>query len=154
LNIPEKKLLMLASELGSDCPFFIKNTPVFAHGRGELFEETSLDLKGHHLLIVKPGFTISTAKAYAMINPRTPAHSLKMINALTIHDWKYYVINDFEIPVLKEFPEAQKIKNTLYESGAIYAAMSGSGSAFYGIFENEPEVSVTFRKYFTWKGIL
>ena len=117
-------------------------------------KETSLDLKGYHVLIVKPDFVISTTKAYTMIRPASPVHSLKNLKKENIHKWKNSVVNDFEIPVSKKFPSLLKIKEELYKAGAIYASMSGSGSALYGIFEKEPEVPVTFRKYFTWKGLL
>jgi 4-diphosphocytidyl-2-C-methyl-D-erythritol kinase len=154
LNISEEKLYYFASLLGSDCPFFLKNSTVFAHGRGDLTEEISMNLKGYHILIVKPDFEISTAKAYSLVNPSGPSYSLKNISLKNIREWKNIVKNDFEIPVSKEFPEIIKIKNQLYNSGALYASMTGSGSAVYGIFESEPDVPSAFEKYFSWKGLM
>lgn len=154
LNISDKELFYYTSLLGSDCPFFLKNSPVFAHGRGELTEEIPLNLKGYHILIVKPDFESSTAKVYSLVKPAVPSFSLKDLSLKNIKDWKNFVVNDFEIPVSKEFPEIIKIKKHLYHSGAIYASMTGSGSAVYGIFESEPEISFFVKKYFTWKGLL
>jgi 4-diphosphocytidyl-2-C-methyl-D-erythritol kinase len=154
LNISAEKLNHYASLLGSDCPFFLKNSPVFAHGRGDLTEEISLNLKGFYILIVKPNFEISTAKAYSLVNPSVPSYSIKNISLKNIREWKNIVKNDFEIPVSKVFPEIIKIKNQLYDSGAVYASMTGSGSAVYGFFDSEPEIPSVFEKYFSWKGLL
>lgn len=154
LHISEKKLSEVASQLGSDCPFFLKNVPVFAHGRGDITEKINIDLKGHHLMIVKPDFEISTAKAYSMIKPASPPFPLKQLSVKNIGDWKNIVVNDFEIPLSKEFPEILKIKGQLYNSGAAYASMTGSGSAVYGIFKKEPEMISFPDKYFVWKGML
>jgi 4-diphosphocytidyl-2-C-methyl-D-erythritol kinase len=154
LNISEKKIFHFASQLGSDCPFFLKNTIVFAYGRGEKTENISIDLKGYNILIVKPDFSFPTAKAYSLIKPKTAVFSLKNIYKKKINDWKKNVVNDFEIPVSTEFPEIIHIKETLYKSGAVYASMTGSGSAVYGIFDSEPEIPSTFKKHFTWKGML
>ncbi len=154
LNISEGELIHFATILGSDCPFFLKNSPVFAHGRGEVIEEISLNLKGYHILIVKPDFEISTAKAYSLVKPSFSEFSLKNLPIQNISKWKNFVVNDFEIPVSKEFPEIIKIKNRLYNSGAVYASLTGSGSAVYGIYKSEPEIPSVFEKYFTWKGAL
>lgn len=154
LNIPEEKAVKLAAELGSDCAFFIKNLPVFAHGRGEITEPLALTLKGYYILIVKPDFEISTANAYSLIKPSIPKFSLKEITNLNISEWKNFVFNDFEIPVSEMFPEIIKIKETLYKSGAVYASMTGSGSSVYGIFKQEPDCVSLFEKHFTWCGLL
>jgi 4-diphosphocytidyl-2-C-methyl-D-erythritol kinase len=154
LNISGKKLIHYASMLGSDCAFFINNTPVFAHGRGDITENISLNLKNYHILIVKPSFGVPTAKAYSMIKSAASKKSLKELSVENIKEWKNFVVNDFEIPISKEFPEIIKIKDQLYKSGAIYSSMTGSGSAVYGIFKSEPEVPSAFENYFTWKGLL
>ncbi|MFH0866215.1 MAG: 4-(cytidine 5'-diphospho)-2-C-methyl-D-erythritol kinase [Bacteroidota bacterium] len=154
LNISKEKLFHFASLLGSDCSFFMNNIPAFAHGRGDITENISLNLKGYHILIVKPNFEISTAKAYSLIKPALSKYSLKEISLKNIKEWGNLAVNDFEVPVSKEFPEIIKIKDRLYKSGAVYASMTGSGSAVYGIFEAEPEIPSVFEKHFTWKGLI
>lgn len=154
LGISNEILEEYASQLGSDCPFFINNKPVFAYGRGELFEKTELNLNGLYLVVVKPGITVSTPMAYAGITPCLPEFDLRKINELDIQDWKGNVVNDFEENVFKLFPEIGEIKNTLYEQGAVYAAMSGSGAAVYGIFKDEVDLKDNYPDYFYWSGRL
>jgi 4-diphosphocytidyl-2-C-methyl-D-erythritol kinase len=134
LNLPESALLSYALELGSDCPFFIINKPVYATGRGEIMEPVSLDLSGLTLVIVNPGIHVPTAKAFAGIRPAEPEKSLKEIIAQPISSWADELVNDFEKPIFYQYPEIAAIKDELYRAGAIYASMSGSGSTVYGLF--------------------
>lgn len=152
LGISNKELEEYAAELGSDCPFFINNTPVFAHGRGELFDNTELDLDEMYMVLVKPDISVSTPIAYAGITPKSPEFDLRNISDLDVKDWKENVVNDFESSVFKKFPEIGDIKNKLYEKGAVYAAMSGSGASVFALFEKEVDLKDSFPDCFYWAG--
>ena len=140
LNLDENILLNYASKLGSDCAFFIKNIAVYATEKGNVFSEISINLKGYFLLIVKPRINISTAKAYKMVTPVIPAYSLKDTVNIPVTEWKSQISNDFEEPVFKMYNELKEIKDKLYALGAVYASMSGSGSAIYGIFNKKVDL--------------
>jgi 4-diphosphocytidyl-2-C-methyl-D-erythritol kinase len=154
LNIEKEELLYTASKLGSDCAFFIENKPVFAKNKGEYFENISLDLKNYFLVLVKPDVHISTPEAYSLINPRKAPYSLKNIDITQISEWKNFITNNFEEPLFQKFPEIKNIKEKLYNAGAIYASMSGSGSAVYGIFNEVVDLSELFPGNFIWQGKL
>ena len=124
-----------AAKLGADCAFFIQNKPVFATGIGNLFEPVELSLKGYHIILIKPDIFVSTRDAFAEIKPVRPAVSLKEIVKQPLETWKDSMKNDFEDSVFKKFPEIAAIKDKLYDLGAVYAAMTGSGSSVYGIFK-------------------
>ena len=134
LQLSEQSLLDYALQLGSDCPFFILNTPAFATGRGEILTPTSLDLKGYSIVIVNPGIAISTKLAFSLITPKAPDNNLLAVIQQPITTWKHELINDFEQSIFNSFPELANIKETLYQKGAIYASMTGTGSTVYGIF--------------------
>ena len=134
LQLSEQALLDYALQLGSDCPFFILNTPAFATGRGEFLTPTSLDLKGYSIVIVNPGIAISTKLAFSLITPKAPDNNLLAVIQQPITTWKDELINDFEEPIFNSFPELANIKETLYQKGAVYASMTGTGSTVYGIF--------------------
>lgn len=138
LNISEEQLEVYASHIGADCPFFIKNQPTFAFGIGNQFEDTELDLSSYHIVIVKPNIFVSTPEAYRNIRPKAPDFNLRKIGTLPVEEWKNKIVNDFEESVFPAYPEIAKIKENLYEHGAVYASMSGSGSAVYGIFRHSP----------------
>jgi 4-diphosphocytidyl-2-C-methyl-D-erythritol kinase len=137
LGISREMLLDYALQLGSDCPFFIINKPCYATGRGEFLEPLALDLSSYQFIIVHPGIHINTSQVFSEITPTGTTKSIKEIIKQPIETWRNELKNDFEEPVFKNYPEVKKIKNELYQSGSIYAAMSGSGSAVYGIFEKE-----------------
>ncbi|WP_346862987.1 4-(cytidine 5'-diphospho)-2-C-methyl-D-erythritol kinase [uncultured Draconibacterium sp.] len=138
LGISLEKLERYAAHLGADCPFFIQNKPTFASGIGDKFEPIKLDLSAFEIMIVKPNCSVSTPEAYRNIVPAPPKFNLKEIERLPIEDWKDIVKNDFENSVFPHYPEIEILKNQLYEMGAIYASMSGSGSAVFGIFRHLP----------------
>ncbi len=138
LKIPSDKLENYAAQIGADCPFFIENRPVFATGIGDRFLPINLDLAEYEIVIVKPDVSVSTPDAFRNITPSKPKFNLKDIENLPIEDWKYFIKNDFEKSVFEKYPEIENLKNTLYEMGAIYASMSGSGSAVFGIFRELP----------------
>ena len=136
LGLPTETLEHLAAELGSDCPFFIANQPALAKGRGEELHPMNVNLSGLYIAIYNPGIHVSTASAYGSIVPN-PMHSIDyQIKAL--HEWQAYYVNDFEKPVALAHPEISEGIEYLTEKGAFYAAMSGSGSSYLGIFENPP----------------
>jgi 4-diphosphocytidyl-2-C-methyl-D-erythritol kinase len=139
-----------ASELGSDCPFFIRNRPSLVSGRGNLLEPVPLSLAGHYLVIVFPGISVHTGPAYHMIRPSEEGPGLREIPLLQPGQWRSRAGNRFEEPVFAEYPELASIKDNLYRSGAAYASMSGSGSAIYGIFPSPPLLRPELEKYSTY----
>lgn len=139
LNLSIEKMEEYAAILGADCAFFIQNKPVFANGIGNIFEPIQLSLKGYYLVLVKPDIFVSTKDAFAHIIPTQPTQSLKEIIRMPVETWRATMKNDFEDSVFQKFPEIAAIKDKLYDLGAIYASMSGSGSSVYGIFREQVE---------------
>ncbi len=139
-----------ARQLGSDCPFFIANKPAFAFERGDKLDFLDVNLKGYHLALIHPGIHVSTPLAYSMVKPAIPVTSLKELIQLPVEKWKGKIVNDFEKPVMEKFPEIADVKNKLYESGAVYASMTGSGSAVFGIFKKKPFLPIFPANYFTY----
>lgn len=139
LNLSIEKMEEYAAILGADCAFFIQNKPVFASGIGNIFEPIQLSLKGYYLVLVKPDIFVSTKDAFAHITPMQPAQSLKEIIRMPVETWRATMKNDFEDSVFQKFPEIAAIKDKLYDLGAIYASMSGSGSSVFGIFREQVE---------------
>ena len=125
--------------LGADCPFFVRNQPVFATGIGNVFTPISLDLSGWTLVLVKPDVHVSTRDAYAAVKPTAPAMRLTDIVQRPVEEWQALMVNDFEASVFPRYPEIAAIKDLLLDKGAVYAAMSGSGSAVYGLFRQPLE---------------
>lgn len=149
LGLTDSDMEKYASILGADCPFFIKNRPVMATGIGNVFHPIKLSLKGMHLLLIKPDVYVSTADAYRNVTPKRPMQSLPELLQQPIDTWKDTVKNDFEDSVFCKYPEIAAIKDKMYDMGALYAAMSGSGSSVFGFFK-EPVAYVdeTFAGYF------
>ena len=137
LGLNEQQLIDYASQLGSDCPFFVYNKACHASGRGEILTPINLDLSNYQFLLVHPGVHIATAWAFQQLNPHTKSESIRSIIEKPITDWKNTLINDFETPVFKAEPTLSVIKDQLYQLGAIYASMSGSGSSLFGIFPKD-----------------
>ncbi|MFO7722257.1 MAG: 4-(cytidine 5'-diphospho)-2-C-methyl-D-erythritol kinase [Bacteroidales bacterium] len=140
LGLDDDALESLALEVGSDVPFFIRNIPVVALGRGEVMDPFPVDLSGYYLVVAMPDFSVSTKEAYAHIQPDPGRDPLSGLLKQPLPLWKSLLCNDFETYVFSKFPESVKIKKALYSSGALYAQMSGSGAAFFGVFEGEPEL--------------
>ncbi|MCH5227335.1 MAG: 4-(cytidine 5'-diphospho)-2-C-methyl-D-erythritol kinase [Muribaculaceae bacterium] len=126
----------MAVKIGADCAFFLENRPCFATGIGDILTPVELDLKSYTLLIVKPDVYVSTVEAFANITPQRPKFDLRFLPYMPVRDWKDNVVNDFEAPVFARHPELGALKERLYESGALFALMSGSGSALYAIYED------------------
>ncbi len=131
------ELSVMARSLGADCPFFLLNTPAFAEGTGDVLNPVEIDLKGKWLQIVKPDISVSTKEAFAGITPKRPDFDLRFLTYLPLEEWRGKVVNDFEESIFPNHPELARIKEKLYDAGAVYASMSGSGSAIYGIFSDE-----------------
>ncbi|TAL45924.1 MAG: 4-(cytidine 5'-diphospho)-2-C-methyl-D-erythritol kinase [Chitinophagaceae bacterium] len=144
LGVSTEKLIDYALRLGSDCPFFIINKPSFATGRGEFLENIPLDLSTYKFVIINPGVHVNTGWAFEQITASVPAKSIKNIIRQPVETWKQELKNDFEEPVFAKHPEIKKIKDDLYNSGAIYSSMSGSGSTVYGIFKKDTAISLNF----------
>ncbi|MHB8260524.1 MAG: 4-(cytidine 5'-diphospho)-2-C-methyl-D-erythritol kinase [Bacteroidia bacterium] len=153
LNLSVDEQVSYAKQLGSDCAFFIKNKPVFATGKGDVFTEIKIDLSPYCILVVYPAIHSNTVLAYKEIVPAKPTHNIQNILSSEIKTWKNELTNDFEKNIFLRYPELRNIKDALYNKGAIYASMSGSGSAMYGIFEKNSNVNeVIFpANYLTWK---
>jgi 4-diphosphocytidyl-2-C-methyl-D-erythritol kinase len=149
LGYSEAERMTLASRLGSDCAFFIRNSPVFATGRGDEFSEIGLRLDHCYILIVHPGIHSQTKEAYAGLSPRQPALDLREVLRQDMSLWKDSLVNDFEETILARYPAIRALKDYLYEQGALYASMSGSGSAVFGLFSREPELRLPegYRSY-------
>lgn len=141
LAIDDATLASYAAQLGSDCPFFVYNQPMMATGRGEILSTVDFSLDGYHILLVKPPFGISTPEAFAGIKPQKPAISISDVIAKPIEEWRSLLKNDFEEHLFVKYPLLSEIKQQLYDAGATYAAMSGSGSTIFGIFKNKCEVA-------------
>lgn len=134
LQCDNSRLKEYALRLGSDCPFFLYNKPCIATGRGEIFEPLALDLSAYKILLVNPGIHVSTALAFSHIHPCSDVAPLAVQIAAPMEKWRNILRNDFEATVFDIYPEISLLKNTLYDHGAIYASMSGSGSSVFGIF--------------------
>lgn len=140
LGLGKSELAAVAAELGSDVPFFIYDEALQCTGRGEIMVPVDISISGYWLTIVKPEVSVSTAEAYAAVIPSIPSVPLAERLAQPINRWKECVTNDFEAPVFSRHPELAKIKASLYDAGATYASLSGSGSALYGIFPCPPRL--------------
>lgn len=138
LDITTEKLEEFAAKLGADCAFFIHNKPTFATGIGNQFKPINLDLSKYHIIIIKPDIHVSTKDAYQNIVPQQPQVSLPELIKKPVTEWKNQVVNDFEKSVFAMFPQLKELKELLYNLGAEYASMSGSGSALYAFFRHLP----------------
>jgi 4-diphosphocytidyl-2-C-methyl-D-erythritol kinase len=155
LSLPIERLAEYASLLGSDCAFFLYDNARLGQGRGNDLSDFDVSaLKGKFLVIVKPAAHVSTAEAYAGINPTQPKVSLQEILTRPISEWKNVLKNDFEESVFKKYPQLSHIKSQLYDAGALYASMSGSGSALYGVFPMEIDLKEKFPGMEYWSGVL
>lgn len=147
LSLSSRQKQAMASELGSDCAFFIENTPVFATGRGNIFSPIRVNLDNYFILVVYPAMHSNTRDAYNGLVPAKPVHNLvDVIEKEPLQRWKDLLVNDFEKSIFLKYPEIAALKQNLYTAGAVYASMSGSGSAVFGIFDKEPpeEVAGTY----------
>ncbi|MCB2221226.1 MAG: 4-(cytidine 5'-diphospho)-2-C-methyl-D-erythritol kinase [Bacteroidetes bacterium] len=152
LDLDAKKMEDLVRPLGSDCPFFIHNQSALATGRGDELQPITLDLSHYFIVIIKPEIHIQTVEAYSWIHPAHKEKTLIEFVNLQPWQWKKYLVNDFEKPVFQHYPEIQMIRDKLYDKGAIYASLTGSGAAVYGIFEKPMNLKKDFSDCFYWQG--
>lgn len=152
LRLDSERLKGYAIRLGADCPFFIDNVPSFATGIGDHLTPVAVSTGSHKIVIVKPPISVNTAMAYRSIIPAVPFKSVSEIVTQSVETWRGELVNDFEKPVFEMFPEILNVREKLYELGAVYSAMSGSGSAVYGLFRELPEGLAEYFSddYFFW----
>ncbi len=148
LQLSEEQLLQYALKLGSDCAFFIINKPCHAKGRGEILEQLELNLDDYKIVVVYPNIHINTGWAFSQLQNFTSADTLKEIIEKPVQQWRDLLKNDFEEVVFAKFPAIKQIKDQLYNAGAIYASMSGSGSTVYGLFSSAPSLTALSQEYF------
>lgn len=157
LGLSDGELEEYAARIGADCAFFIRNTPAYATGIGNILVPAECSLAGYCMVIVKPDIHISTKEAYSLVSPAEPATALTAIAARPVTEWKGAMKNDFEKSVFAKYPAMERIKEELYGMGAVYASMSGSGSAFFGIFNEEQSTEELKRRFpgmFCWSRIV
>jgi 4-diphosphocytidyl-2-C-methyl-D-erythritol kinase len=154
LGLSNDQLIHYSLQRGSDIPFFIMNKPCFANGRGELMEQVSIDFNAYKFVLVNPGITVHTANAFSQVTPALPDKSIKDIIQQPVVEWKEKLKNDFEDSVFIQYPAIKKIKDELYNNGATYASMSGSGSTVYGIFKKEMKVNLSFPSHYIVRELL
>jgi 4-diphosphocytidyl-2-C-methyl-D-erythritol kinase len=154
LNLSIARQQDYARTLGSDCAFFIENKPRYCFGKGDQFEEITLRLTGKWIVLVNPGLHISTAEAYAGVTPRLPVTDLRDLLQAPLDQWRGKVSNDFEESLFPRYPILAQYKQSLYDLGAGYASMSGSGSTLYGIFEEPVDILNNFGNSIVWQGEL
>jgi 4-diphosphocytidyl-2-C-methyl-D-erythritol kinase len=154
LSLTPERMEDYVRPLGSDCAFFIQNKPLYCYEKGDQFAEIQVDLKGYFILLVNPNIHVSTPEAYAGMRPQQPGVPLRKILSLPVAEWKGKLKNDFEKTVFASYPAIAAVKERLYEAGAVYASMSGSGATIYGIFEQERDVRGQFPpEYVVWPGL-
>ena len=154
LGIEEEKMLSYAEKIGADCSFFVKNKPAYVFSKGEKFEEITLDLSNYYIVLAKPELKISTVEAYSNVVPKPSKVDYR--NLPDIKEWKNVLKNDFEESLFPKYPILKEFKDTLYNNGAIYASLSGSGATVYGIFEKEIDIQRLNMpsEAFIWQGKL
>ena len=149
LGLSDAQMIDYAARLGADCPFFILNRPVYAEGIGERMQPITLDLSGWYLAVVRPDIPVPTKEAFSLIRPHRPEHCCRDLVQQPVETWRDVLTNDFEQSVFALHPEIGAVKERLYEMGAVYAAMSGSGSALFGLFREPVALEEAFSSMFT-----
>jgi 4-diphosphocytidyl-2-C-methyl-D-erythritol kinase len=140
LGLLTETMMDYARQLGADCAFFIESKPVFAFDKGDQFEPVTLELSAYHLALVMPPVHVSTAEAYRGVKPAPAKQSLKELVQLPASEWRNHIKNDFEDHIFKSHPQIRGVKAALYQAGALYASMSGSGASVFGIFKEKPDL--------------
>lgn len=156
LNLPAEKLSSYAAQLGSDCAFFVQHKPMLGTERGDKLHALNVTLQGKFLALVHPGIHVSTQEAYAHVTPALPVMPIRdILEKLPVDQWKKHLVNDFEASVFKNHAAIRNYKERLYDMGALYASMSGSGSTVFGIFDTEINlIEREFEGCTTWTGVL
>ena len=155
MGLSSEQMQQYAARLGADCAFFIESRACYAEGIGELLQPIDLDLSGWHIGVVRPDIPVPTKEAFSRIHPHYPALNCRDVVKQPVETWRDRLTNDFEESVFALHPEIGAVKEQLYKMGATYAAMSGSGSALFGLFKDEPDaLRQTFPDMFTFSGVL
>ena len=155
LGLTDEQLIQYAAKLGADCAFFILSQPCYAEGIGEKLQPINLSLSGYHIAVVRPDIPVPTKEAFSRIHPHYPTQNCRDTVLQPVETWHETLVNDFEESVFTLHPEIGAIKQHLYDMGATYAAMSGSGSALFGLFKEQPDsLSQVFPNMFTFSSIL
>lgn len=154
LSLSDEKLEQMAAKLGADCAFFIKNKPTYATGKGEHMEALEISLKDYYICLVKPNIKVSTQEAYKLIVPQVGKVSIPNVVRRPVQEWRDVLENVFEEPIMKKHAQIKRIRDRMYAEGADYAAMSGSGSAVYGLFRKETNLKNDFPGCFVWESKL
>jgi len=154
LGLSTQQLLTYAAQLGSDCSFFVEDKPMVGKGRGEILSDLNLSLKGMFLILVKPDIHVSTAEAFAGIKPKQPSASLSEILSMPLSEYRDVLVNDFEESVFQKHTSIASIKESMYQHGALYASMSGSGASVFGIFNSPVDLKNYFPGMVYWMGML
>lgn len=152
LKITTETLENYARKLGSDCAFFIQNRPMFCYEKGDQFKDINIDLSQKYIVLVYPNLHISTAEAYSGIKPNYRLINFDDLLQQKPTKWRNDIRNDFETHLFVKYPILQTIKDQLYEQGALYASMTGSGSTIYGIFDKPKDLTSIFKNYLIWQG--
>ena len=153
-NLSSEKIKEIASELGSDCSFFLENKPAFAEGRGEFLRPVQVDLRGYWLVLLNPGIHVNTREAFGNCIPQRPATSLEQMIGRPVDEWRDLIFNDFEDSVFREHPLIGHCKEALYNQGAVYSSMSGSGSSVYGLFYRQTVLPSVLKQYLIFSTLL
>lgn len=151
LQLSDEKLERMIAKLGADCPFFIQCKPVYAEGIGDVFSPIEIDLKGWHLVLVKPDDYVSTKKAYALIKAKPSKYNIKEEVKKRVELWKDTIVNDFEKSVFPHHPTIKKLRDQLYQMGASYACMSGSGSTVFALFRDKIDLTHLQKEHFIFQ---
>jgi 4-diphosphocytidyl-2-C-methyl-D-erythritol kinase len=155
LNLSVQQLSEYAMQLGSDCPFFIHNKPAYVTGRGENIQPIELDLSNYYIAIIHPGIHVTTANAFKNIQPKKIDVDLPLkITTHPVNEWQNFLVNDFEKSVFEKHAEIKVLKENMYNHGAHYASMSGSGSAVYGIFDTHSNAQNAIASFSNYKSKL
>jgi len=155
MGLSSEQMQQYAARLGADCAFFIESRACYAEGIGERLQPIDLDLSGWHIGVVRPDIPVPTKEAFSRIHPHYPALNCRDVVKQPVETWRDTLTNDFEESVFVLHPEIGDVKEQLYKMGATYAAMSGSGSALFGLFKDEPDaLRQTFPDMFTFSGVL
>ena len=155
LGLTDEQLIQYAAQLGADCAFFILSRPCYAEGIGEKLQPIDMSLNGYHIAVVRPDIPVSTKEAFSRIHPHYPAQNCRETVMQPVETWRETLVNDFEESVFALHPEIGNIKQQLYNMGATYAAMTGSGSALFGLFKERPDnLREAFPNMFTFSSSL
>lgn len=157
LDLSDERMQEYAAKIGSDCAFFITGKPAYVFGVGPELEPIAVNLAGYHIVLLYAQIHSGTASAYSNVQKREvldPERSLKHLISLPVEEWRHIIENDFEPSVFEAYPLLAELKNELYDSGAAYASMSGSGSSIFGLFTKKPQLPAKLRQYVCYEGVL